>query len=139
MSVQSYIKIKPQQKIDFNQVLDDLLNADWDKNDHGSINYCIEEEEDFHWYSKHPNMWKEIKQELLKEHLENKVVGLVLINTLIQSGGTFLFYPNFDISISIDIYRIKIKKSDITDFSKYLETLSCIIEKYYCQLECQFY
>lgn len=110
--------------LSFEKVIEQLSD-NWQLNDYGSITYM--DNSDFEWKSSSLNEKKFILNNLTKKYELNNTIGIVLM-TLDNSGGMFIFYPNENLlSIIININRKTNSNTIFTDFSYYIERMNSVL------------
>jgi hypothetical protein len=88
MSLQSSIDITYNSEIDFEKLINSLLNTNWHLNDNGNITYCIDD--DFEWISGDLNNSKEIINLIGERFFNNQLAGIAILDK--NSTGFLLHF-----------------------------------------------
>ena len=110
MSVQASILIEflnsSQNYIKTTDLINLILKSGWTLNDHGGISYLpIGDNGDFDWFIQAHITQNELMQILKEKEKKKELIGIVLTWQNTNIGGSFLFYPSNEISVSLNIDR----------------------------------
>lgn len=134
MGLKASIIIKFEKELSINSLFDTLLLTGWEAYNNEII---FLDNDDYTWNSVDSENMDEVLTRLKKRYNQDKIMGIELVHKERLSGGNFIFIKKNELIISIDINRIEIKDTHITDFSLYLSYLNPIIKKYYCSYLCE--
>lgn len=134
MGLKASIIIKFEKELSINNLFDTLLLTGWEAYNNEII---FLDNDDYTWNSVDSENMDEVLTRLKKRYNQDKIMGIELVHKERLSGGNFIFIKKNELIISIDINRIEIKDTHITDFSLYLSYLNPIIKKYYCSYLCE--
>lgn len=134
MGFKASIIIKFEKELSINSLFDTLFLTGW-KSYNNEIIFL--DNDDYTWNSVDSENMDEILMRLKKRYDQDKIMGIELVHKERLSGGNFVFFDKNRLIISIDINRIEIEDTHITDFSLYLSYLNPIIKKYYCSYSCE--
>lgn len=126
MGLQASIDISYSKNIDIKSYVETLFNIGWSIDDNGKITYLTND--DFEWENEELNKKDLIINLLYERFSSNKISGFAL-KLPNSSGGLFHFLPEKnEVMILLNINRIKLKETEFTDYSFYLDKLYSVIK-----------
>lgn len=131
MSVQASIDIKFSSSNENNtttfNIINLLLKGGWTLNDTGGISYLpLGDDGDFDWILSAKISPEELMKTIQEKQEEKELIGVVLTWQNTNIGGSFLFYPSNEISMSLNVDRqvlYGINNFKTTDANWYLSRL----------------
>ncbi|MCG7412966.1 hypothetical protein, partial [Moraxella nonliquefaciens] len=138
MSISASIDLKLYSKIiNFTtiELINILISNGWNILDYCSKTYLpIGDTGEFNWQSSSAITDNEIIEICQKKFINQEVIGLVLTWLDTNIGGEILFYPDGNISMILNLNRIKNQSTDLTDFDWYLSKIIPCLNKHYIEV-----
>lgn len=130
MSMQASIEIEFSnlpQDCENTDLIKILLGGGWTLNDNGGISYLPEgDNDDFDWILRSKISQNELMKILEEKERKKELIGVVLTWQNTNTGGSFLFYPSHEVSVSLIVNRKilhGINNFKMTDSNWYLSRL----------------
>ncbi len=105
-----------------------LIDCGWSINDYGKITYMADE---FDWYDSELSELEPVIQKIAIEIDHGRASGLTLLWMDSEIGGSFLWVNEREVLFSLIVNPLKLKESNVVDFSWYLEKLVPVLAEIY--------